>query len=265
MDALEQARAPAPKREKLSKLLANGYTPACQEELVGILRHGLELKPWNGGEQLKLLQGICWWMVRLQCRTRYKTEWEAFLRHYDLCCAQAYTDFVEAGWDGADFIDTYESMLAEFVDVAEFRTLLAVKGSWEEHEDLLERVCVYEVGRRIFGFAGATVSNRRIQKCLRDLLGEVFTEMGINDKAIKTYRARAEERLAFVDASVRETPRLVTLEYLNTPWDRQVSDLEQEILEREYLFILNAAHSVRCDGGTRRVLPALFFASSTSP
>ena len=62
--------------------------------------------------------------------------------------------------------------ISPYIDLNKVQTLLAAK-SWDGLEDVLEEVCQWELGCRVFGFAGQTPTHKRVTKAINDALDTV--------------------------------------------------------------------------------------------
>ena len=175
----------------------------------------------------------------------------------DQTYAQAYSDMLDDGFDVDDFLDTYRAALSTYTNVDLIAELNEVQGTWESHDDDLEKVCETEVGCRIFGFAADCVQNRKIGRAINEALELAFGSENITDLTIKKFDKLALEKLSFVDEATRRIKRLTNYSYLNETFPREVGNMTQEIRERRYLFTLERGHGRRTANGCR-MLPVLF-------
>ena len=214
---LEAATTRAPLRAGIIQMLSGGYKPKCQEEVVAILRLGTQQRAWLGGDALKLLEAIAWWSHDQKLLESHPCEFMAWVPTLDNCMAQLYSNFLSDGWDPKDFLRTYSSLLSTYVEVATIEELLLVEDSWENHHEKLEKVCLWELGRKMFGFANDSLVNHKIKLAIQSALDETLDVNGVSAGSRILYREVAEAKLDWLDDGWRNFPRMTSMEHLNEP------------------------------------------------
>ena len=99
-------------------MLKKGYKPKNQLEIVGVLRHGVELKPWLGGEQLKLCRAITAWAQ--DQRKAYINEYQAFVPQMDQTFLQVMNSMIEGECTPEDFAQACRTLFFNYHQKSEF-------------------------------------------------------------------------------------------------------------------------------------------------
>ena len=152
IEAITQARSAVPQREKMIEFCQTEPL-GNQSEIVGLLRFGLDLKPWVGGQQQVLSVEIMKYIVRTGMLASFADEVAAYRPHTDktlsqVCIAMKGTVEPEAFWK------LYRHYASLVLSVDAVDRLLAAKGSWEGHgADLDAATSSPGLGMKMFGFA----------------------------------------------------------------------------------------------------------------
>lgn len=148
--AVDASRAAVPNRDKLIQFFQMSPTALSQSELVGILLHALELKPWLGGSHTTTLLECIRYIKRFNTIERFKDEYAAFAPQVDKTLVSLFGAMKSKGFKTQQFVETYRSECELVLPLPAVEWLLQVTGSWSGHSsDIVAVVDSSSLGRKI--------------------------------------------------------------------------------------------------------------------
>jgi len=161
VEAITNARTAAPQ-----KMIEFCQTEPLgnQSEIAGLLRFGLELKPWMGGQQRAMSVEIMKHIVRTGMIAVFPNEVAAYRPQIDKTLSQVYIA-MKGTVEPDAFWKLYRPYAALVLSVDAVDRLLAAKSTWDGHDDDLDAITSSgDLGMKMFGFAMMANAGIRLGK-----------------------------------------------------------------------------------------------------
>ena len=265
LEAVRKSRAANAQRDALIEWLKTA--PKCnQTELVGLLSHLLELKPWLGGMQFQVLIEAIRYIVRHNLEIDMADEVNFFKKQADRTLTFAWTSMKSKGFDPTIFWDGYRSLAHLVLPVLAVDRIMAVKDSWSKHQSDLEVVVESELGSSMFDYAISVNASDRVGDFIEEFVGKQFhgkevTQTLYND----TQKLLLAETKKLPYRTSLNVPRVVKLAYRGVEFKITAKTVFDEISLRLDCYARNVGITYVPDGKTEPTLVPLFCEASLLP
>lgn len=244
--ALRLARGTPAKRGAILDFLQVG-TACNQRELIGLLRYAFELKPWIAGPQQAVSMSILQFLVRTNAATMFPDEMSVYRQLADRILSEALAMMKANAVPLSSFWEVHRHMAHLVTEVALVEKLLAVKGSWSEHQADLETIVDgSELGERMFGFAMyqnmSAMAGKKLQSKINEMLG---TTGKLTAATVEACRAAVAKLIGDMpNKSKLSSARIVEVTYRSARLKVEADSLLDEASLRIVAFVKSCAVDV---------------------
>ena len=129
-EAVRASRGALSSRDKLVLWLTGCDHAPNQTELVGLLSHLLELRPWLGGTQFSVCMEGLKFLMRHKVPELFPEEFRCYKTQADRTLTHAWALMKAKGFSLQTFWQAYRTHAGPIISLAAVESLLAAKGSW---------------------------------------------------------------------------------------------------------------------------------------
>ena len=225
-----KAKKSTPQRNALLHWLAITEKIPNQKSLIGLCRFSLELKPWTSSGQLELLAAVMDFFVRARATAQYPVEMQIMKSSFDKTLEFLWMAARREGIQPVEWFQLQKKRCGLVVNLELWEKLLAARGSWGDHEDLVA-VVVADSGlaRQMFGSLLQKVANAKLSKVVAAFVNTLRDEH-IATELVSATKTKIHEELSKIAKSEDWPPRReIAVTYRGSKVVMRVSSVGQEI------------------------------------